>query len=367
MMKLKRQNVRTLSLIVCTFTYLLVGAAIFDALESENEVKRRDHLLSEENMLRSRYNITDEDFNFLRRNVERTVSYYAGIQWKFSGAFYFALTVVTAIGYGHSTPQTTGGKIFCMFYALAGIPLCLVMFQSVGERLNIFITYALKQIRKCFKLHNQEVSETHVILVTTQLSSLVLSMGALMFSYYEGWRYLESFYYCFITLTTIGFGDYVALQKGEALQQDVKYVIFSIVFILFGLTVISAEMNLLVLRFLTMNTEDERRDELEAAVAAQNAIHLDGDVITSNGNVHVVSNAQERQTPGTQEYSEIVSVCSCSCYKWRSNREEDEQESKRRGTIFTTSGSKSNTNVHHDDSSEETDSFLQYHSKRNSL
>jgi len=37
-MKLKRQNVRTLSLIVCTFTYLFVGAAIFDALESENEV-----------------------------------------------------------------------------------------------------------------------------------------------------------------------------------------------------------------------------------------------------------------------------------------------------------------------------------------
>jgi hypothetical protein len=31
---MKRQNVRTLSLIVCTFTYLLIGAAVFDALES---------------------------------------------------------------------------------------------------------------------------------------------------------------------------------------------------------------------------------------------------------------------------------------------------------------------------------------------
>lgn len=36
---MKKQNVRTLSLIVCTFTYLLIGAAIFDALESENEAK----------------------------------------------------------------------------------------------------------------------------------------------------------------------------------------------------------------------------------------------------------------------------------------------------------------------------------------
>ena len=37
---MKRQNVRTLSLIVCTFTYLLVGAAVFDALESDNELQQ---------------------------------------------------------------------------------------------------------------------------------------------------------------------------------------------------------------------------------------------------------------------------------------------------------------------------------------
>lgn len=37
---MKRQNVRTLSLVVCTFTYLLVGAAVFDALESDTEEKR---------------------------------------------------------------------------------------------------------------------------------------------------------------------------------------------------------------------------------------------------------------------------------------------------------------------------------------
>lgn len=43
---MKRQNVRTLSLVVCTFTYLLIGAAVFDALESETESKRWDLLSS---------------------------------------------------------------------------------------------------------------------------------------------------------------------------------------------------------------------------------------------------------------------------------------------------------------------------------
>jgi hypothetical protein len=41
---MKKQNVRTLALIVCTFTYLLVGAAIFDVLESDNERKEREAL-----------------------------------------------------------------------------------------------------------------------------------------------------------------------------------------------------------------------------------------------------------------------------------------------------------------------------------
>ena len=41
---MKRQNVRTLSLVVCTFTYLLIGAAVFDALESETERKQWEFL-----------------------------------------------------------------------------------------------------------------------------------------------------------------------------------------------------------------------------------------------------------------------------------------------------------------------------------
>ena len=41
---MKKQNVRTLSLIVGTFTYLLIGAAIFDAIESEEEQRQKEAL-----------------------------------------------------------------------------------------------------------------------------------------------------------------------------------------------------------------------------------------------------------------------------------------------------------------------------------
>ena len=39
--------------------------------------------------------------------------------------------------------------------------------------------------------------------------SIYLVIGAILFSAWEGWSFLEGFYFTFITLTTIGFGDFV--------------------------------------------------------------------------------------------------------------------------------------------------------------
>ena len=43
---MKKQNVRTLSLIVVTITYLLIGGAIFDSIESREEMRQREALTS---------------------------------------------------------------------------------------------------------------------------------------------------------------------------------------------------------------------------------------------------------------------------------------------------------------------------------
>jgi len=63
----------------------------------------------------------------------------------------------------------------------------------------------------------------------------------------------------------------VALQKDHALDDKPGYIAFVLIFILFGLAIVAASLNLLVMRFITMNTEDERRDEAEAL---QVQIHL---------------------------------------------------------------------------------------------
>ncbi|KAG7263841.1 hypothetical protein CRUP_013070 [Coryphaenoides rupestris] len=262
---MKKQNVRTLSLILCMFSYLLVGAAVFDALESASESSRRRVLEQRRADMKRSYRFSERDYREIERVVLQAEPHRAGTQWKFAGSFYFAITVITTIGYGHAAPGTDAGKVFCMFYAVLGIPLTLVMFQSLGERMNTFVRCLLRRAKRCLGFRRVHVSMENMVLVGFLSCVGMLCAGAFAFSHFEGWSFFHAYYYCFITLTTIGFGDFVALQKQGDLQEKTSYVAFSFMYILVGLTVIGAFLNLVVLRFLTMNTEDERRDAQERA------------------------------------------------------------------------------------------------------
>ncbi|KAK5879907.1 hypothetical protein CesoFtcFv8_022983 [Champsocephalus esox] len=329
---MKRQNVRTLALIICTFTYLIVGAAIFDALESRKETSQMGEQVRRKVDLLRTFNLSVEDFDELEKVVLELKPHKAGVQWKFAGSFYFAITVITTIGYGHAAPSTDGGKVFCMLYALLGIPLTLVMFQSVGERINTFVRFLLHRLKKCIGMRHTEVSMVNMVTFGSISCTCTLWVGALAFSHFEGWSFFHAFYYCFITLTTIGFGDYVALQNEHALQTKPEYVAFSFIYILTGLAVIGAFLNLAVLRFMTMNAEDEKRDAEQRALLAHNG--------QAGGHIHCsVDQASDSSTPSgcggsgvggsgggaagrglRNVYAEVLqfqSMCSCLWYKSR--------------------------------------------------
>lgn len=144
-----------------------------------------------------------------------------------------------------------------------------------------------------------------------------------------------------------GFGDMVALQKDNALNKKPEYVMFALIFILFGLAIVAASLNLLVLRFVTMNTEDERRDEAQAmqvrverlsslcsyvpaniyrvvlsvplrTQALQVAVRLEGDVITANGSI--LSGHIGHDSASLGGGGDNPSICSCHCACFRASR-----------------------------------------------
>ena len=58
---------------------------------------------------------------------------------------------------------------------------------------------------------------------------------------WEGWSLLDSSYFCFITLTTIGFGDLVPNQ--QSLDGNKKLILCSL-YLLIGIAMIAMSFNL---------------------------------------------------------------------------------------------------------------------------
>ncbi|KAK7907446.1 hypothetical protein WMY93_016058 [Mugilogobius chulae] len=255
-LRMKTQNIRTLCLIVTIVFYLVIGAAVFAALESEREKTMKETLEYKLDELKNRHGFSDSDLRQIERVALLSEPHRAGRQWKFTGSLYFAITVITTIGYGHAAPCTTAGKVFCMFYALLGIPLTLVMFQSLGERINTCVRVMLKRAKQSVGLQKTDVSMINMVLVGLLFCASTLGIGAAAFSHFEGWSFFNAYYYCFVTLTTIGFGDFIALQEKGALQKRYPYVLFTFTYILVGLTVVGASLNLVVLRFLAISSEE---------------------------------------------------------------------------------------------------------------
>jgi hypothetical protein len=201
---MKRQNIRTLSLVVITLTYLIIGAALFDHFESDNELIEFKRLNENITIFKRKFNMNETEFKLLWDKILLKKPYYAGNQWKFIGSLYFCTVVITLIGYGHSTPRTVAGKFFCIFYTLIGIPIALIMFQSVGERLNSLIVFILTKMKKKFKAKNQDVGLFELITIEAILTMTITCFASYVFMRHENWSYFDAMYYCFITLTTIG-------------------------------------------------------------------------------------------------------------------------------------------------------------------
>ncbi|XP_034078076.1 potassium channel subfamily K member 16-like isoform X2 [Gymnodraco acuticeps] len=214
----------TAILTLAHFTYLLVGATIFQILEREAESNNRNHFQLEKLHFLANYTCLDgpalEKFvqvilDAWEKGVNPSGNSTNPSNWDFSSSFFFAGTVVTTIGYGNLSPSTVSGQVFCVFYALCGIPLNLAFLKQLGKCLTIHLG-RLERGMVSVVPHKQTVEALAVSLFFITGSLLFLVIPPLLFSYVEGWSFGEGFYFTFITLSTIGFGDYVGLTQARS-------------------------------------------------------------------------------------------------------------------------------------------------------
>uniref|UniRef100_A0A674CK11 Potassium two pore domain channel subfamily K member 4 n=1 Tax=Salmo trutta TaxID=8032 RepID=A0A674CK11_SALTR len=212
-----------LALLAGVMLYLVMGALVFRNLESPKESKEHEKLLcTTRDFLGNHSCVTPTSvLSLYCQSVVKAVE--AGLdvkhsstnftsRWDLASAFFFCGTIITTIGFGNLSPRTKWGQLFCVCYALVGIPMFGFLLAGVGDHMG---TGLRKAVWKMETLFLRRVSPTYVRIMSAVLSILIgclifLAVPTLVFKEVEDWSFLEALYFVVITLTTVGFGDYVA-------------------------------------------------------------------------------------------------------------------------------------------------------------
>lgn len=133
-------------------------------------------------------------------------------------------------------PKTAPGRLFCVFYALLGIPGTCLTLKAVGDKIAELFTRLISTFEKRLlkRPHPQKVElKAAITTIVLTLFFLLPLMSLIVNIRHEEWSYNESFYFTFITLSTIGFGDYL-----PHFSKDVDYVLVLLAFV--GLAFVSS-------------------------------------------------------------------------------------------------------------------------------
>ncbi|KAF7201038.1 potassium channel subfamily K member 17-like [Nothobranchius furzeri] len=231
-------------------TYVLVGGVIFWKLEGDLGSKDLGAIMQSRQKLLSTYSCLNQDGLVALAKVIQESS-KAGLSlkdnrttdgfWKFTSSAVFAATVVTTIGYGNMSPTTTAGQIFCVFFALFGIPLNMVVLNRVGQ-------YMLAVERNIADFIKGKTGRKRCTRFFIHLISYICGMVGffivpmIVFQQQEGWTLSQAIYFCFITLSTIGFGDFVADNNPDTNYPN-WYSVLMASWIFFGLAWLALLIN----------------------------------------------------------------------------------------------------------------------------
>ncbi|XP_067239532.1 potassium channel subfamily K member 10a [Chanodichthys erythropterus] len=214
-----------LAVFVVVVAYLVAGGLVFRALEQPFESNQKDTItFKKATFLQKHPCVTPDELEELIKHSVDAVNAgvspigdtsYNSSHWDLGSSFFFAGTVITTIGYGNIAPSTEGGKIFCILYAIFGIPLFGFLLAGVGDQLGTIFVKSIAKVEKMFRRKHNQISQTKIRVASTLLFILAgcilfVTIPAIIFQHIEGWTGLESIYFVVITLTTVGIGDYVA-------------------------------------------------------------------------------------------------------------------------------------------------------------
>ncbi|XP_010896679.1 potassium channel subfamily K member 4 [Esox lucius] len=264
-----------LALLAGVILYLVMGALIFQMMEGPEERKVYDNLFNVTQIFLQQHEcVNTQNLSNLIKSVAKAVETGLDVssnatnftsRWDLASGFFFCGTIITTIGFGNLAPKTGLGRLFCVCYALVGIPMFGFLLAGVGDHMGTMLRKAVGKMETLFL--KRQVSPTYVRVMSAVLSILIgclifLAVPTLVFCKLEEWSLLEALYFVVITLTTVGFGDFVPGANGKNGDLFKPLVWFWIVF---GLAYFASILTMIGnwLRVLSKKTRAEM-EELRA-------------------------------------------------------------------------------------------------------
>ncbi|XP_028293680.1 potassium channel subfamily K member 10b isoform X3 [Gouania willdenowi] len=151
-----------LAVFIVVVLYLVCGGLAFRALEQPFESNQKTSITLEKASFLHRHRcVSVEELDAIIKHAIDAVS--AGVRpigdtsynssyWDLGSAFFFAGTVITTIGYGNIAPSTVGGKIFCILYAIFGIPLFGFLLAGIGDQLGTIFVKSILRVERIFRV-----------------------------------------------------------------------------------------------------------------------------------------------------------------------------------------------------------------------
>ncbi|KRZ16209.1 TWiK family of potassium channels protein 7 [Trichinella zimbabwensis] len=172
--------------------------------------------------------------------------------WTYLSSIFFTVTFLTTIGkycFGNPSPSTFRGRLFCVFYGLIGIPLALITIADSGKFLGEFMVHVYSACRGSILKRGRgkkkpsagleqstvgcvDVDDERRHLLISELDKVGLrefadvpaglvfgvflsytALGSLLLHHVEKWDIVDAFYFTFVTMTTVGFGDLIPEQR----------------------------------------------------------------------------------------------------------------------------------------------------------
>jgi len=256
--QLKRCSIKTLVVLFLNTGIWLGGTFLFIYLEGTNEAEHKcgvkrvqrnfidtlweETLTLDEHEWKSSARKKIMKFEEqLHEAVEAGVSTNSGQKvWSLSNAFVYCFTLATTIGYGHLTPSSPMVRLVSIVYGGLAAPLLALLIGQISTFLSTLL--AVMATRK--STQEQEG------LSSTSLLSIMISYalcGSVLFSTVFMWDILDSVYFVFSTISTVGFGDIVP-------EDSLVFLMFG-GYILIGLSIYSLWIESVVANIETQLSE----------------------------------------------------------------------------------------------------------------